>query len=183
MKKILFIVGSLRKNSFNLILAKEAERILTGTAEIKYLDYEALPLMNQDMEHPEPEMVSHIRKTVMDADGIWIFTPEYNASYPGQLKNLLDWLSRPIPQSPPAPKTAIAGKKICISGVGGKGATARSREKLSELLTFIRADLMATPQLGVPLEADAFISDTFAPTDSHKKALEEQATAFLSFIS
>ena len=40
MKKVLMIVGSLRKDSFNLQLAKVAEKILKGQAEARYLHYE-----------------------------------------------------------------------------------------------------------------------------------------------
>ena len=42
MKHILFIVGSLRKESFNLQLAREAEKQLTGVAEVTYLGRTAL---------------------------------------------------------------------------------------------------------------------------------------------
>ena len=96
MKKVLMIVGSLRKDSFNLQLAKVAEKILKGQAEVRYLHYADLPFMNQDMEFPAPESVARVRQEVLAADGIWIFSPEYNYQIPGVLKNLLDWLSRPL---------------------------------------------------------------------------------------
>ena len=50
MKNILFVVGSLRKGSFNHQMAEKAERILEGKATVTYLDYSNLPLMNQDLE-------------------------------------------------------------------------------------------------------------------------------------
>ena len=49
MKKILFIIGSLRKESFNKKLAKEVEEMLDGRATVEYLDYSDVPLMNQDI--------------------------------------------------------------------------------------------------------------------------------------
>ena len=49
MKKILFIIGSLRKESFNKKLAKEVEQMLSGRATVEYLDYSDVPLMNQDI--------------------------------------------------------------------------------------------------------------------------------------
>ena len=55
MKKILFIVGSLREGSFNRQLAHEAEQMIGARAEVTYLDYKDVPLMNQDIESPEPE--------------------------------------------------------------------------------------------------------------------------------
>ena len=57
MKKILFIIGSLRKESFNKKLAKEVEQMLSGRAMVEYLDYSDVPLMNQDIEFPAPEAV------------------------------------------------------------------------------------------------------------------------------
>ena len=84
-----FIVGSLRKDSFNRQLAKEAENYLAGKAEITHLDYTDVPFVNQDIEYPAPAAVIQLRETVAKADGIWIFTPEYNFSYPGHLKNVL----------------------------------------------------------------------------------------------
>ena len=57
MKKILFIIGSLCKESFNKKLAKEVEEMLAGRATVEYLDYSDVPLMNQDIEFPAPEAV------------------------------------------------------------------------------------------------------------------------------
>ena len=50
MKKILFIVGSLREGSFNRQLAREAEQMIGTRAEVTYLDYKDVPLINQDIE-------------------------------------------------------------------------------------------------------------------------------------
>ena len=55
MKKILFIIGSLRKESFNKKLAEEVEQMLARHATVEYLDYSDVPLMNQDIEFPAPE--------------------------------------------------------------------------------------------------------------------------------
>ena len=77
MKKILFVIGSARKDSFNRKMAAEAEKMLAGKAEISYLDYYDLPYMNQDIEFPVPESVAKARLAVQSADGIWFFTPEY----------------------------------------------------------------------------------------------------------
>ena len=93
MKKILFIIGSLREGSFNRKLAEEAERMLDGRATVEYLDYSDVPPMNQDFEFPAPAAVRMVREKVAEADALWIFSPEYNYSYPGHLKNLIDWLS------------------------------------------------------------------------------------------
>ena len=182
MKHILFIIGSLRKNSFNRRIAQQAAHILEGKAQVSYLDYTALPLMNQDIEFPTPEVVAQVRQQVLQADGIWIFTPEYNHSYPGLLKNLIDWLSRPMKQGDFGGATALAGRKICLSGAGGRSATADCLGKLTELLTFVRAEVMTSPRLGVALAPASFMTDELTLTESQVQTLRQEAEAFLAFI-
>ena len=59
--------------------------------------------------------------------GVWLFTPEYNYSIPGTVKNMLDWLSRPLTSDyEKKSETAIAGKVVTASGVGGRNKTAGS---------------------------------------------------------
>ncbi|MBM6992590.1 MAG: NAD(P)H-dependent oxidoreductase [Prevotella sp.] len=182
-KNILFIVGSLRKESFNGLLAKEAEKIIGDKASISYLDYSDVPLVNQDIEFPAPEAVTRLRETVGQADGVWIFTPEYNFSYPGHLKNLIDWLSRPLVANDYETPTVINGKKVALSGAGGKMATAKCREKLGELLTLLQADLMLTHQTGIMLNMEAWTEGRMILTDEQHKMLEEQAAAFLEYLA
>lgn len=86
MKKILFIIGSLRKQSFNRELSEMVRDMLKGRAEVTELDYSQVPFINQDDEYPAPQAVAEARKAVAEADGVWIFTPEYNYSYPGRVK-------------------------------------------------------------------------------------------------
>ena len=181
MKKILFIVGSLREGSFNRQLAREAEQMIGARAEVTYLDYKDVPLINQDIEFPEPEAVCRLRATVKEADGIWVFTPEYNFSYPGHVKNLFDWLSRPVVANDYETPTVINGKKVALSGAGGKMATAKCREKLTELLTFLKADVME-PQTGIALNVEAWTEGRMILSDEQKVALKNQVEAFLKIV-
>lgn len=179
MKKILFIVGSLREGSFNRQLAREAEQMIGARAEVTYLDYKDVPLINQDIEFPESEAVGRLRATVKEADGIWVFTPEYNFSYPGHVKNLFDWLSRPVVANDYETPTVINGKKVALSGAGGKMATAKCREKLTELLTFLKADVME-PHTGIALNVEAWTEGRMILSDEQKAALMNQVEAFLA---
>lgn len=174
MKKILFIIGSLRAKSFNRQLANVAKEIIGDRAEVLELDYSDLPLLNQDIEQPELETVARIRKAVSEAGALWIFTPEYNLSYPGHLKNLLDWLSRPVIPMDYATPTCINGKRVAISGAGGKFATANCRAKLTELLTFIKAEVLPE-QTGIVVPAEAWGTDVLTLTDEQKAELKAQA--------
>ena len=157
MKKILFIIGSLRKESFNRLLALEAEKMIGSQAEVTYLDYSDVPLINQ------------------------VFTPEYNFSYPGHVKNLFDWLSRPLVAGDYETPTIINGKKVALTGAGGKMATAKCREKLTELLTFLKADVMEQ-QTGIVLNLEAWTEGHMILTEEQIASLKAQAEAFLKFI-
>ena len=162
-------------------LALEAEKMIGTQAEVTYLDYSDVPLINQDIEFPEPETVSRLRAIVKEADGIWVFTPEYNFSYPGHVKNLFDWLSRPLVAGDYETPTVINGKKIALTGAGGKMATAKCREKLTELLTFLKADVMEQ-QTGIVLNLEAWTEGRMILTEEQISSLKAQAEAFLKFI-
>lgn len=110
-KKLLFVVGSLRKGSFNHSLAKYVEELIGNKAEVEYLNFANIPYMNQDIEFPVPSEIAAVREKVSGADGIWIFSPEYNYAIPGVLKNLLDWLSRPLVQYDFQGPSAVHEKK------------------------------------------------------------------------
>lgn len=184
MKTILFIIGSLRKESFNRKVAGIVEKMLEGRANVKYLDYTDIPFMNQDIEFPAPVPVSRVRQSVSDADGVWIFCPEYNFSYPGHVKTLIDWLSRPLAPNDHSAKLALNGRKIALSGAGGRGATANCRAKLTELLTlpFINADVMVSPQTGISLNVEAWTEGRMILTDEQMSDLQKQTDAFLEYI-
>ena len=88
MPKVLMIIGSLRKGSFNRRMAGEIQKLIGDRADVTILEYADIPYMNQDIEFPAPAEVARVRKEVQDADALWICTPEYNGNIPGVLKNL-----------------------------------------------------------------------------------------------
>ena len=182
MKNIVFIVGSLRQQSFNHQLAAVAEKMLSGKFNVKYVDFEDVPLMNQDLESVAPAPVVRVRKEVLAADGIWIFTPEYNYSYPGLLKNLLDWLSRPMDISDYTNPSSVVGKKVTVSGAGGNNQTASCRAKLNELLEFMKMQVLTEPQTGIALGVEAWTKGEFNLTDEQIAQLKAQAERFAAFI-
>ena len=180
MKKVLMIVGSLRKDSFNLQLARIAEGMLKGQAEVSYLHYADLPFMNQDIEFPAPESVVRVRQAVQEADGIWIFSPEYNYQIPGVLKNLLDWLSRPLAPYDWERGSAVKGKVVTISGVAGRSGAAGVRKNLSALLEVMSMKLIGGLGTGVSLDADTFRTNRLNLSKDSEKALKDQAELLLS---
>lgn len=182
MKKVLMIVGSLRRDSFNHQLAKQAEAMLFGKVEVRFLQFADLPFMNQDLEFPAPESVARVRQAVQEADGIWIFSPEYNYQIPGVLKNLLDWLSRPLAPNDWARGSAVKGKPVTVSGVAGKSGAAGVRKQLSALLEIMSMKLIGGQGCGVALDAEAFRSGVLNLSEENLAAVKAQAEAFLEAI-
>ena len=182
MKKVCIIVGSLRKDSFNLQLAKKVEELISSKVEVFYLDYKNVPLMNQDIEFPTPEPIAEVRKQVQQADAIWICSPEYNFTIPGVLKNLLDWLSRPLKANDFSSGTAVMGKKVTICGAGGKFSTAGMRKNLKELLEFIKMMVIAGEGTGIAVNPDAFATNKVVFTQEQLDLLSKQAEQFISEI-
>ena len=180
MKKVLFVVGSLRKQSFNRQVSDYVKSLLDGKVQVSELDYADMPFVNQDIEFPTPASVARVRKQVMEADAIWVFTPEYNYSYPPVVKNLFDWLSRPMTQERDS-ATAIRGRKVAVTGIGGKNNTKDCREKLTLLLQFIGAEVMEN-QVGLAVNVEAWTSDKVVLDDSQKAELQQQVADFLDFV-
>lgn len=179
-KKILMVIGSLRKNSLNKQLAEQAGRILGNRAEVTVLAYTDLPLMNPDIEFPVPKAVQEARNAVNDADGVWIFFPEYNYSYPGVLKNLLDWISRPVEEGAPRTTAVSSGKPVTYSSVTGSSGGTKAFEKMYDLLKKIHMEIMADHVFGI---SDPEVENgRMILTDDIKEKLAEQANAFLDFI-
>ena len=180
--KIVFIIGSLRKNSFNRALSEKAAAIIGQRAEVTVLDYSAVPFFSQDIEFPAPSAVTDVREKIMDADGIWIFTPEYNFSIPGPLKNLLDWLSRPLVKDDKERISALTGKKTTFSGAGGKMATRNVRKALSDFAVFMKMQHMDAEETGISLTPEEFGTDVLNLSEENEKRLETQAEKFLEFL-
>ena len=59
-----------------------------------------IPPYDEDEEGRQPEAVLALREAIAGADAVLVATPEYNHSIPGHLKNALDWISRPLADTP-----------------------------------------------------------------------------------
>jgi chromate reductase len=106
--RILAISGSLRRDSHNTALLRAAAAL--PPPEVEVVTYEglaAIPPFNEDDVADRPAAAQDLWDAVREADGVLIATPEYNSSIPGVLKNALDWLSRPLQDSPLRNKPAL----------------------------------------------------------------------------
>ena len=109
---VLGISGSLRRESHNTKLLRAAEELLPGGSDLFIFDgLEAVPPYNEDRDTTEtPAAAGRLRDAIAEADAVLFATPEYNGSVPGQLKNAVDWASRPHRTS------ALWGKPVAVIG-------------------------------------------------------------------
>jgi NAD(P)H-dependent FMN reductase len=96
--RLLFFAGSARQKSHNKRLARlaaqiaEANSIPSTFADLA--DY-PMPLYDGDLEAAsgQPENAHKLKNLMKAHTGIFIISPEYNASFTPLLKNTLDWIS------------------------------------------------------------------------------------------
>ncbi len=109
--KCLLIAASHRRDSLNRKLATLAAPALSAQGmEVTAPDYDefTLPLYNDELRESGqvPEEVKALAVRIAQYDALVFCSPEYNWSYPGSLKNTIDWLSHYAP-CPLAGKTAL----------------------------------------------------------------------------
>lgn len=92
--KVVAIVGSIRKDSFNLKLAQYIQKRYQERFDLEILNIREIPFYDQDIENNPPAVVSDFKNKVKNADAVLWLTPEYNGTVPGVLVNVIDWLSR-----------------------------------------------------------------------------------------
>jgi chromate reductase, NAD(P)H dehydrogenase (quinone) len=131
--KIVGIVGSLRRGSWNRKLLLAAQELLPEDADLELWDglKEVPPYDEDDDREPAPAPVARLRAVIAGADAILIATPEYNSSIPGQLKNAIDWASRPLKTS------VLRNKPLAVVGAstGAFGAVWAQAELRKVLAT------------------------------------------------
>jgi chromate reductase len=96
--KVLGVSGSLRADSHNTLLLRGAAELLPAGVELElWHGLRDVPPYDEDSDvEPAPPAVAALRAALAGADAVLFATPEYNSSVPGQLKNALDWASRPL---------------------------------------------------------------------------------------
>ncbi len=112
MVKVLAISGGLRRDSHNRTLLRAAAELLPPPVELEIFDgLKAVePYDEDDDKGAGPAGARRLREAIASADAVLIATPEYNSSVPGQLKNAIDWASRPLGTN------ALWGKPVAVVG-------------------------------------------------------------------
>jgi chromate reductase, NAD(P)H dehydrogenase (quinone) len=133
--RVLGLSGSLRADSHNAKLLRAAgERLPEGAELVTFAGLKAIPPYDADDDDPaaRPFAVRALCEAIAAADAVLVATPEYNHSLPGQLKNALDWVSRPLAETP------LKGKPAAVIGAstgmfGAVWAQAEARKVLGAI--------------------------------------------------
>ena len=159
--KILVFAGSIRTGSFNgrlaALAAKELAQVEAEVTHLSLADY-PMPVYDGDLEarSGQPENALKLKRAFMAHAGIFIASPEYNASITPLLKNTLDWVSR-VRESGEAPLAAYHNRVFAL-GAASNGALGgmRSLITLRQTLELGCNALVLPDQITVSGAANAF---------------------------
>ena len=162
--KILVIPGSLRTGSYNVKLAALAARELTlsdaDVTRISLADY-PLPMYDGDQEANAgpPANAVKLKHMISVHHGVFIATPEYNASVAPLLKNAIDWVSRVRERNEP-PYAAFKGRVFALGSASPQAAGGlRSLMALRQILELGCNALVLPEQVAVQHAERGFDDD------------------------
>jgi chromate reductase len=176
--KILFMSGSLRKESFNTKFMHVAANFVQKNHSVEFISSKELdlPLINQDTEKEKDklEMIERFTNQMNAVDAIVISTPEYNGSISSVLKNFLDWTSR-------AKKPAWTLKPVLLlaaspGGLGGIRGLAHARVPIETLGALVYPEIF-----GLAKAHEAFKEDGSLIDPKNQERLEALVTKFLTY--
>ena len=124
-KSVAVMVGSLRKDSLNHKLMKALQKLAEGRLQFHLLHIGDLPHYNDDLWADPPESVLRLKDRIEHSDAVLAITPEYNRSYPGVIKNAIDWATRPYGQN------SWKGKPAAVTGTTTRAPEASAKARAS----------------------------------------------------
>ncbi|GHT88777.1 FMN reductase [Bacteroidia bacterium] len=171
---VLALIGGISKNSLNKRLYAEVVKHNTTSLSFQTFDIASLPFFSQDIENNPPENVVNFQNLVQKADAVLLITPEYNRSFPGVLKNAIDWCSRP------PGKNLWKRKPAALMGASpGKIGTFGAQQHLKNVCCFLDMALMNQPEFY--LEASSSMDENGLLAGS-VEFLQKYLTAFEEWI-
>jgi chromate reductase len=174
---IAVIVGSLRKESYTLKVAKALTRLAPDTLRLNLISLHDISFFNQDLEAAPPADWLAFREKLHQSSGVLFVTPEYNRSIPGVLKNAIDVASRPYG------KSSFLGKPVGIlsnsPGVLGGVCAAMN---LKQLLPGIVGPIMGQPEVYLTSVGDAFDEHGELIKESLQNVLKQYIDAYAAFV-
>ena len=172
------IVGSLRKESFSLKIAKALPGLAPPSLQLDVVSLGGLSFYNQDLEATPPVDWVSFRERIKKADAVLFVTPEYNRSVPGVLKNAIDVGSRPYGQSVfnGKPGGVISNSPGAIGGFG-------ANHHLRQSLVFLNVPVLQQPEAYVGGIGDAFDEKGDLVKAPLREFLESYIKAFAVWVA
>jgi chromate reductase len=167
---VMGISGSLRAASLNSALLREAAASAPDGIAVEIYDRLAdIPPYNEDNDGAgAPEPVLDLRRRIVAADGILIASPEYNYNIPGQLKNAIDWASRP------AATSVLRHKPVALMGASPSPfGTVRAQLALRQVFLWIESTVVVRPEVHV-YSAHTRFDDAGLLTDATTRGLTQE---------
>jgi len=160
--RVLVFSASLRAESLNTRLVNLARGVIEnhgGTVDLATMKEFDCPSYDQDAQRATgfPPGAEQLRSRIEDVDAFVIASPEYNGSFPGVLKNVIDWVSRYRPQ----PFNAKQGMLISTSPsmVGGNRGLWALRVPLEHLGARMYPDMFSLAQAHQAFAPDGKIAN------------------------
>jgi chromate reductase len=176
-KTVAVMIGSLRKESINRKYAKTLEKLAGGRLQFHELHIGDLPHYNDDLWDNIPEPVARFKDRLNNSDAVLAITPEYNRSYPGVIKNALDWGTRPYGQN------SWAGKPTAINGTSpGAVGTAVGQARLRGDMLAVGSVVMTFPEAYLQWKPEIYAPDGSVTDESTRAFLQGYVDAFVSWI-
>ena len=176
-KKIVILVGSLRKDSYNRKLALDAIKMQPETFDMELVEIGQLVHYNEDLDANPPAEWVEFRKKIKEADGYLFFTPEYNRSIPGVLKNAIDVASRPYGQNNWGGKPG-AVVSSSISALGGESAN----HVLRQPMVFVDVYMMQQPEAYIGNTMTLFNENNEIANPDTRKFLDNWLKSFEAWV-
>ncbi|HLW27392.1 MAG TPA: NADPH-dependent FMN reductase [Kiloniellales bacterium] len=181
MTSIIGISGSLRQGSFNTRLMLAAAARMPDGALMETATIHGIPLYDGDVEEREgvPAAAAALKERIAVADGLLLFTPEYNNSIPGPFKNAIDWLTRPSSDVP----RVFRGKPTALMGAtpGGFGTNLAQAAWLP-VLRQLGVEAWFGARLHVARAPDAFDEDGVLKSEPLDRQLRAFLAGFTEFV-
>lgn len=176
--KIAVIVGSLRKDSHNLKLAKALAKLGEPKLSFNIVKIDDLPLFNQDLEDNFPKSALRLKEEIESADAVLFVTPEYNRGITAPLKNAIDWASRPYGKNSFAKKPAA----VCGASIGVIG-TACAQSLLKPTLYYLDVKLMGQPEVYLQFKDNLIDFDGTINNSGTQTFLQDFVDQFYQWIN
>jgi chromate reductase, NAD(P)H dehydrogenase (quinone) len=174
---VVVLVGSLRKESFSLKIAKALAKLAPATLKLDVVTLHDISFFNQDFEAAPPADWVAFREKLQKSNGVLFITPEYNRSISGVLKNAIDVGSRPYG------KSSFLGKPIgIISNSPGPLGGVNAAKHLQTILPGISGVIMGQPEIYLNGVGDAFDDKGELTKESLQKVLQQYIDAFAAFV-